>query len=148
MEKKSFPCLPHNMKPSGFFNILFYFLCENCVTQGYLHNIIKKLLTVIQFAVKNSSVFGQSSFEIVGIERFVQKQSIRFVVLLNVDLHLNIRENWIQNVLYMNHHRNWSVFFSLVFHPIASATFWDSLVCYFCNFFGIGSFVTKTVDAN
>ena len=118
----------------------FHSPCKKRLRQRCFHNLIKKLFIVVHLALPNSFVFRDSRLEVVGNVRLVRIQPIRVVNWLTVDVHFNIRKNWVQNVLYKSNERNWSLLL-----PVRRRF----LICFwlfFVLFFVIVTFVTTTLD--
>ena len=93
--------------------------------------------------MQNSLVFRDSSVENVGNIRLARIKSIRLVNLLNVDVHFNIGNNWVE-IDHMSNKKDWSLLLLLPRHR-----FFIHLCLFFVLFFfffGIVSFVTTTLD--
>ena len=91
MEKKSTLKLPYNMKTS-IEPKHSQSSCEKWFRQGCVENLVRTFSIVNPFAVQYSTVFKDGSIEFVGKIKLVRVQSLRFVKVLVVDIHLNFRK--------------------------------------------------------
>ena len=115
--------------------------CEKTFRQRNVHNFNRKFVIVVPLAKQNSTVFRDGPYKIVGNVRLVHKQSIRFAVLVLVDVHFNIEKNRVENIVYKNNEGNWSLL--LLLHPFLIRFCLCFLLLF--NVFGILSFVTTTL---
>ena len=81
--------------------------------QRHFHNFNRKFFIVVPILGQNSLILQDSPLEIVGNVRLERIQSIRVVILLIVDVHLNIVKNSAQNVVDMIKERNWNLWLLL-----------------------------------
>ena len=79
--------------------------------------------------------------EVVGNVKLGHKESDWIVDLLVAQVFFNTGKHWVQNVVYMNNERNWSLFFLLLF--LFCFYFYSLFVLFF---FRIVNFMTKTLD--
>ena len=110
--------------------------------------VIRRFFKVRGFAVQKYLLHRDSPLELAENVGLVNKISIRIVYLLIVDLHNNIRKNWMKTVVHKNTQRNWRVVLSLsscCVSPASAVFSWFFLVLFF-NVNHLVVFITMTVD--